>query len=268
MAWWKSVLLFLLALLLFLALRWQPDSWLREQIMQASSAYGVSIDYQNIERVGLSLHLTKLQISGATLPVPLLFDSIKVAPAWPQLLQAKPALDVALVWQGVKASAVVSEDAQLVELADLHIATKIAPLLPLVKMQLPIKVAGEFQLTGHLRVDSVTGRPLTGELHGQLLKAAASLFGKPDVLGDYTVELVNKEQKTAWQWQLAGGSGVLLKGTGTLATQANLPKQWRLNGQLHLSGGKVVPPSLKPMLTKPLSFTVAGPLARLRLQPR
>jgi len=267
--WWQLSAVFVLALLLFLLLRWQPEPWLRGQLRAATEPYGIAFDYQQLETDGLAIHLHDVRISGGSLPAPQLFDSIRLAPAWMSLLQAKPAAYVYLIWQGIEATATVLQNDQVVVLADIHATSDAADLPALLKLSVPVQLGGQLLVSGDIHLDMVSGRPLNGALHGQWQQAAAGLFGAPELLGDYALTLNNEDPAKAWQWQLGGGTGVVLNGHGTLTTtQASLPQRWMIDGQLDVIGGESTPASLQPMLRQPLHFTLAGPLATLRLQPR
>ncbi|PIX54398.1 MAG: hypothetical protein CO188_00310 [Zetaproteobacteria bacterium CG_4_9_14_3_um_filter_54_145] len=265
---WQLIAVFVLALLLLLALRWQPEAWLRGQITTTAAPYGITLDYQQLQTDGLAIRLHDVRISGGRLPMPLLFDTVRLAPSWMSLLQLKPAAHLYLNWQDIAASATVLQHNQFVELADIEVAGSVAALPAMLKLPVPVQLGGELLVSGEIHLDGVSGRPLSGVLNGRWQQATAGLGGSPDPLGDYSVSLNNDDPTKAWQWQLAGGAGVMLQGHGTLITQSGLPQQWIINGQLSVSGGQSIPHSLKAMLAKPMNFDLSGALATLRLQPR
>lgn len=265
--WRKLCILFVLALLLFLPLRWQPEAWLRGQMIAAAGRYGMTLDYRQMETAGLTVHLRNVRISGGSISSSLSFDSIRLAPAWMSLLQAKPAARVTLIWQGIRATATVLQDGQVIVLNGVQAGADASSLAALAKRKQAVQVAGRLLLTGDIRLDAVSGHPLSGALNCRWQQAAASFLGKPDLLGDYVLSIRNKDTKKLWQWTLGGGTGVVVKGRGTLATRTNLPQQWFANGHIELSGGHTTPVFLKVLLHQPMHFRLAGPLAMLRLQP-
>ncbi|MDX8406662.1 MAG: hypothetical protein R8K50_11010 [Mariprofundus sp.] len=266
-SWKLLTVLFVVSLALFLSLRWQPEPWLRGQIMAATQPYGMDVEFQQLEVDGLAVRLQKIQISGGSLPAPLQLDSVRLAPAWMQLLQGIPAVFVNVSWQGVDVATEVSLHDQQIELADIRFSHDIAALATMLNLSVPVQLGGVLALSGVLRSDA-TGRPLAGKLVGQWQQAAASMSGEPELLGNYKLELANEDPEKPWQWQLTGGDGLIVKGDGTLTMPSNVPQQWMLGGQLNLAAGQTLPPALKPFLPQPISFIVTGPLLRPVVQPR
>jgi len=265
--WHHLCILFVLVLLLFLPLRWDFTPWLRGQIMTAATNHGLILGYQKLEFDGLSVRLRQVQIKSAAMSVPLLFDSIRLAPAWMDLLQARLSAHINVIGYGIQATTIVFKDGQSIVLKGVRIEADANDVMALAKQALPIQVGGRLLIIGDMHLDATNGRPLSGALRCQWKHAAISLVGKPDLLGDYILSIHNKLAATPWQWSLSGGDGVIAKGEGTLTTQG-LPQQWLANGQVELSGSPAMPDALKPLLRQPMHFGLTGTLSALRLQSR
>jgi len=267
--WRRLCILFVLALLFFLPIRWHPGPWLHQQMTAAAGRYGMTLDYRRMGISGFTVRLRDVRIGGGAMAAPLSFNSIRLAPAWMSLLQAKPAVHVILAWQGVQAEATVSRNGRTIILNDLQVGADAHWLTALAKWKLPVQVAGRLRLTGVIRLDAASGRPLTGAMHCLWRKAAANLVGKqvqPEVLGDYVLSIYNNDPEKSWQWTIDGGAGVIVKGQGTLATRVVSPRQWLASGHIELSSGQTAPVFLKALLHQSIHFGLAGPLARLRLK--
>lgn len=265
---WQLIALFFTALLVFVSWRWQPEPWLRSTLEEALHFYHMTLHYQKLETAGLAIRLDDVHISSDTLPVPLHFDTIRLAPDWLSLLQLKPAADLALSWHGVTLHTTLSRTDQAIELADIHVQAGVAVLAAQWSGMLPVQPDGELLVTGTLYMDPATGRPLNGSLQGVWQQASLLFAGTAEALGNYTLKLKNDAASNPWQWQLGGGEGVVVNGTGTFLIPSGLPQQWQLAGELGLTPGPSLSPPMKAMLQQPLHFSVAGSLAAPRLQPR
>ncbi|TLS74932.1 hypothetical protein FE236_10465 [Mariprofundus erugo] len=263
---WQLLALFVTALLLFVVWRWQPEPWLRSTIAESLRPYHMTLEYQKLETAGLAIRLEGVRISSDSLPLPLQLDSIRLAPDWLSLLQLRPAAHLTLLWNGVDVQATLSRSDQAIELADMHASAAAEALSAQFSGMLPVQPGGELQLSGTLQIDPVSGRPLNGSLQGIWQQASLLFPGAKESLGNYTLALKHDGQGNSWQWQLTGGTAVVLHGTGTLAIPSNLPQQWQLAGDVGIVAGASVSATLQSMLQQPLRFSLAGSLMAPRLQ--
>ena len=162
-SWQQLLLVFVLALLFFIAVRWQPDIWLQSRISEQFQQNGITIDYKKLHLDGIGLRLETVSLQNAAMSQALTLDSLRLSPAWTSLFSGSPGVDLQLNWFGQRVETRLIRQDTYIDIQDLHAAIDAALLQPL--LQLPVKLIGQLKLSGDLRVDMQTGRPLQGALN-------------------------------------------------------------------------------------------------------
>jgi len=258
----------MLALLLFIAMRWQPELWLQAQVDRQARQRGIDVQYQQLDVTGFSVRMQDISIRTAAMPAPVVLDSLSISPAWASLFTGIVAVDVhaSLLAQPV-AAVVIWQDHQI-HLRDLNADLDVAVLQRLWKqrMSLPVGVSGRLKLSGNVQLDAVTGRPVDGALNALWRQASVDLpmFDKP--MGDYQLAL-KADAKGHWQWSLGGGKAVSLSGSGILDMSATSPQQWTVRGRLQVQAQPAAKAIAALLGQQTKAFTVSGPLLNARLQP-
>ena len=86
-------------------------------------------------------------------------------------------------------------------------------------------------------------------------------------LGDYQLVIKSDGSVGVWQWNLSGGTALLLQGDGKLELAAGVPVQaWGITGNGHLEAGKGAASMAALLRQKPLPFKLSGPLLKPQLQ--
>jgi len=269
-SWRLLILVFVVALLLFVAMRWQPEAWLRSQIDSQANKQGISLHYQDLQVNGFSVHLDKLSVHTAQMKAAVLLDGLDISPAWSSLMQAMLALRVRLIWQGQSVSATLHLDQRALDINDLDALLDVAKLQHIWKSRLPVPVdvRGMIQISGDIRLDTASGRPMHGDVHAVWQSAAAGMAGTMNPLGDYSLALTGKEQaKSVWHWLLAGGTAVVLEGKGDLNLAALKPQAWTVQGSVQLQPGKQPSPVAAMLGNKPVRLHVSGSVLKPQIQP-
>jgi len=269
-SWRLLILVFVVALLLFVAMRWQPEAWLRSQIDTQANKQGISLHYQDLQVNGFSVHLDQLSVQTTQMKVPVLLDGLDISPAWLSLMQVRPALRVRLIWQGQTVSAILHQDQRALDINDLDALLDVAKLQHLWKSRLPIPVdvRGMIHISGDIRLDTASGRPMHGDVHAVWQSAAAGMAGMMNPLGDYSLALTGKEQtKSVWNWLLAGGTAIVLEGKGNLNLIGSNPQAWTVQGSVQLQPGKQPSPVAAMLGNKPVRLHVSGSVLKPQIQP-
>jgi len=261
------LLVFCLALILFLLMRWQPESWLRGQIDEAGRANGLQIVYQKLDLDGLTVHLQQLSLSGGGLPVPVKLEQLTIAPAWGEWLHLRSSIRLQMRSQGMQLSMLLNSQGQLLAFHDVKFESDVAHIVASSGYSLPVQLAGTLLISGDLLYDRNLQRPVGGKLIADLQQAAASFSGKPEALGSATLSVENLDAAGPWHWLLNSGEGLIATGKGSLAMPAAAPALWQLDGRLDVRAGDSLPASFKVFLSQPMHFNVAGSLATLNLIP-
>jgi len=258
----------MLALLLFIAMRWQPELWLQAQVDRQARQRGIDVQYQQLDITGFSARIQHISIRTAALPAPIVLDALSISPAWSMLLKGTGAVDVKAMLSGQSAQAILAWQNKYIEVRDLNADLDVAVLQTFWKqrMSLPVDVSGRLKLSGNVQLDAVTGLPVDGALNALWQQARVDLpmFDKP--LGDY--ELVLKaDAKAHWQWSLGGGKAVTLSGSGLLDLSATSSQQWTVRGRLQVQAQPAAKAIAALLGQQAKAFAVSGPLLNARLQP-
>jgi len=267
---WQLCLVFVLALLLFIAMRWQPEPWLQSKIAQQALQNGIDLQYQQLDIEGFSVRMEHVSIRTAALPAPVILDSLSISPAWSSLLTGVAAVDVKARLSGQSVTAVLAWQGKYIALHDLNAEFDVAALQTLWKqrMPLPVQIGGRVKLSGYIQIDAFSGFPADGQLDAVWQQASVDLpvFDKP--LGDYQLALKAAAKAPGrWQWSLGGGAAVTLSGSGQLDLSGKSPQQWTINGRVQVQAGSEAKAIASLLGNQVKAFAISGNLLNARLQP-
>ncbi len=241
------IIVFIFALALFTALRWDITPWVERQVQQAATQAGYQLRYDTLRITGLGVRMDKLHVQKQRDSLQL--DTLHITPAWRALMSGILATNINAVWQGNPISATFSRDENVIIIDDLDAVIDASRLDAL---NIPAKLAGMMHVQGHLSLAQHTGMPQAGELHLTWQQAKAGLAAPEFTLGDYTLSISSADQVTQpWQWRVDGGSGVALSGSGTLTPNGQNPQAWQINGVVDVNIGNANP-SLAMMMQSAL----------------
>ncbi len=270
LSWQRLCLAFLLALLLFVLIRWQPELWLQHEIDQQALNHGVDIHYTSLHIEGLSVRLEHLSVQAVHMPSPVVLDSLSISPAWSLLLSGTGAVDMKATLSGQAVEAVLVWQDKYVEIHDLNAVLDVEALQSLWKQRLPfpVRIGGRLKLSGHVQLDALSGFPVDGQLDTIWEQARIDLpmFNKP--LGNYQLALKAAPHASgAWQWTLGGGTELRLSGSGQLDLSGKLPQQWMVNGRVQIQAAPEAKAIASMLGNQAKSFNISGKLFNARVQP-
>jgi len=268
---WKLGLLFVIAVAVFVAMRWQPGLWVKARVLAMAEQQHISIEYHDATLHGLTVEMDQVLLKTPHMPAPILVEKVTVRPKLSTLWSGSPSARVGLGWHGQMIFASLQQRDGYVELQDIDGSADIALLQPLWQGQLtmPVDVKGRVALSGDLLLDAGTGLPLSGALEAGWQGAEAALAGINLTLGDYRVTVKNGTVANQWSWQAAGGTGLILKADGQLVAPAADPAMWQLNGDIELAAGEASErnPTLGMLFGNgPIRLQVSGSLLRLQVK--
>ncbi len=220
------IILFFIALPIFIFMRWDSSTWLDAQVQRAASDASYQLTYTDLDVSGLTVRLQNVHLQQQQNSLDL--DSLEISPSFSNLISGNLGADVEASWLGNPISASVSSSDNLLTLTNIDAMIDVSRVQ---NLNIPAQLAGLMHLQGHVMVQQNTGLPQSGELQLTWNQAKAGLAAPEFTLGDYTLNLNSVEDiKQPWQWTIAGGSGVALNGSGTLLPTMPDPKQWLING--------------------------------------
>jgi len=269
LSWWYLCLLFVLALMLFLLLRWQPDAWLQAQLGRQARQHGMVVQYERLHLDGFSLHLDHLSIRAPRLPVPIKMDALSIAPAWTALLTMHPAVYLVAASNGQRIEMLLSWRGDHIAISGLQADLDVAQLQPFwqQRLTLPIHVGGSLIVTGDMQLDAASGKPVGGNLKVQWHAATTDVTGLDKPLGDYQLLLkADKASATSWQWTLAGGSILTLSGQGVIHIAGALLRQWGVDGRIRLQSNSSDNAIASMLGNSVAAFSLSGNLLKPRWQ--
>ncbi len=262
-------MMFVLAAIVFSALRWQPEPWLRVQIDQFAEQQHLQLNYSQLSLHGLSAEMRDVQVQNMHMVHPVRVKKITVRPLLSTLWSGSPGIRVTVHWRGQVISASIRQLDGKLDIRDVDGVADIAMLKPLWQRHADVKVdvQGRVNLSGRLLLNAQTGQPLEGELVVDWQGAEAVLAGMNMSFGDYHLSLLNADQTGQWQWQVDGGKGLTLHADGKLVVAAANPQQWRIHGQAELAAGAGAAQGLTMMLGNgPMKLRLSGTLLRPQWQ--
>jgi len=268
-SWQRLCLAFVLALLLFVLIRWQPELWLQHEIDQQTRINGIDLHYQALHIEGLSVRMEHASIQTSRLPSPVVLDSLSISPAWSLLLSGTGAVDIKATLYGQSVEAVLVWQNKYVEVQDMNAVLDVAALQSLWKqrMPFPVRAGGRLMLSGHIQLDALSGLPVDGQLDVAWQQARIDLpmFNKP--LGDYQLALkATPHASGVWQWTLGGGTELRLSGSGQLDLSGKLPQQWMINGRVQIQAAPEAKTIASMLGNQAKTFRITGKLFNARVQ--
>lgn len=266
---WQLCLVFVLTMLLFSVLRWQPEPWLQNRIDRQVRHSGIDLQYGALHIEGLTVRLKQVSIRTGTMPAPLMLDSLRISPAWSSLLSGSVAVDMQAELSGQSVSAVLVWQDKYIGVHDLNAVVDVAVLQTLWKqrMPLPVNVGGGLKLSGNVQLGALSGLPVEGQLDAVWQQASIDLpmFDKP--LGDYHLALkADANASGIWQWLLGGGDAVTLSGSGQMDMSGNIPQQWTINGRVQLRSAPEAKAIVAMLGNQARAFAISGKLLNARVQ--
>jgi len=266
---WKLGMIFVLAAIVFSAMRWQPEPWLRAKIYQVAEQQHLQLSYSHISLHGLSAEMRDVQVQNMRMAHPVRVEKLTVRPLLSTLWSGSPGIRATAYWRGQVISASIRQMDGKLDIHDVDGVADVAMLKPLWQRHAAMKVdvQGRVNLSGRLLLNAQTGQPLEGELAVDWQGAEAALAGMNMSFGDYHLSLLNADQTGQWQWQVHGGKGLTLHADGKLVMAAANPQQWRIHGQAELAAGEGAAQGLTMMLGNgPMRLRLSGTLLRPKWQ--
>ncbi|MDX8381569.1 MAG: hypothetical protein R8M14_05600 [Ghiorsea sp.] len=218
---------FLIALPIFILIRWDSTSWFSNKVNQAATQAGVDLKYKHLNVSNLALILTDVVIQqrGKT---PIQIEELKLSPSFSALFSASLAAEVDALWLDNPISAQVSSSNNILDISAIDAMLDMSRVK---NLNIPAQLSGLVHITGDIKFDQSKNLPQQGLIHATWSQAMAGLAAPEFNLGDYAFDLNSLEDVSQpWQWEISGGSGVALNGTGTVSPTTPLPEQWLING--------------------------------------
>jgi hypothetical protein len=267
-SWWQLFVIFVLVLLLFIAVRWQPEPWLRSQIAEQARQNGITLNYKQLQVEGFSVQLEQVSLHAANLAAPLMFNSLSIRPAWASLLGGSLAMQMQLSWQGQQGGALLSWQDDSINIYNIEAELNMTVLQSLWQrhMPLPVNVRGQIHISGDVRLDVQSGRPLEGRLDVGWQSAGVEMAGGNIHLGNYQLGMTAGDTSASWRWILGGGEAVLLQGKGTVDVPVDVQQAWPVSGQARIEAGKQAGMLSAMLGSTPLLFSLSGNAANPKLQ--
>jgi len=261
--------IFILALLVFSLLRWDMSSWLSAQIQQAAKQTGMNIQYEHISVTGFTVQLNQLKISKSNI-LSIQVQELKVSLAWDALLSGELGVNIESLWQTNPLSFTIIQQGDRLQIQHIDAVLDISRI-PQLTTSIPARVSGVVKISGDIRINPNTQQLEGGNLDITWNQAKAGLTQPKFTLGDYQINIFNDQKNNQpWHWDILGGSGVALKGNGTLLPQSPNPQSWPISG---LISAKVdqTNPSLAMMVqsmmgTTENSLRISGTLGKPRTE--
>ncbi len=265
----KLLLIFTLALLIFSFLRWDISPWLATQIQQAAKQAGINIQYEHISVSGFTVQLNQLQISKAN-EISVQFQELQASPAWDALLSGELGVHIEALWQTNPISFTIIQQGESLQINNISAVVDISRIQQFMT-SIPAKISGVIQAQGQVLLNPSTQKLESGNLEVVWNQAKAGLTQPKFTLGDYHIKLYSDEQgNQPWHWDISGGSGVALKGNGTMSPQQPDPQWWAINVLMNVKVDQTNP-SLAMMMqsmmgTTEASLRISGTLGKPRTE--
>ncbi|MDQ6964944.1 MAG: hypothetical protein Q9M13_08505 [Mariprofundales bacterium] len=234
----QLLLLFLVAVLFFTAVRWDSSGWLQQQLLPYLDGYGVHAT--SLARDGGSLTLRQVRIDGVEIAgSPLLWERIVITPHWAALLQLQRVAHLSMQGRQVALDADLEQvDGAWLAVRNLRLSLPIALLAPLLPA-MPVTLTGDLQCRGRVQVSRDLWRVEQPDIICGWQQATASMGGKPLALGSYRLQLeVADSDAGEWHWQLSGGDVAKVKGGGGVHPLADVSmSRWAVDGAVTITAG-------------------------------
>ena len=267
-------LIFTLALATFSLLRWDISPWLSTQIQQAAKQAGVNLQYESMAVSGFGIVFQQLHISQAD-KQSIKLEKVEANLAWNTLLSGEIGANIEALWQTNPVSFTVIQQGDSLHINDIDAVVDISRIPAQFMNQIPASISGVIQAQGDIRINPSSQQLEAGNLNITWNQAKVGLTQPKFTLGDYHIKIYSDEKNDGqhnkpWHWDISGGSGVALKGNGTLSPQHPDPKRWVVDGLMNVKVDQTNP-SLAMMMqsmmgTTEASLRISGTLGKPRTE--
>jgi len=229
-SWRFLAVTFVLALVLFVGLRWDINPWLKGKLDNMIQQQHLDLHYATLERDGLHVTLHQVQFKHPSLPQTLQLDRLDVAPdIWASLTGHRRAdVHVQNDFMDIRAQAEIHK--QMLTVQGLEASWDVAQSQAWLALPSPIHVQGQLHMEGQFSMDMDNGLPQSATLTAHWQQAEASLMSQHYPLGDYILQANIENQHI--QWQLSGGQELALQGKGWIEISNLAMSQWALQGHV------------------------------------
>ncbi len=223
--------LFIIALPVFILLRWDYSAWLTTEINQAAKNAGITLHYDNVSLSGLGISFKNIQLSTPESPK-IQCNELTASLSLSSLFSGSIAADMDILWETNPVSFTVSQNGELIEISAVEAMIDLERLSAY-QQNIPARLSGLVSANGVITLNRLTRQVHTGQLEISWHQAMAGLAQPEFTLGDYKLNLNSAETADQpWHWEISGGSGLALDGQGSLSPQHPDPKQWVFSGEL------------------------------------
>ncbi len=268
---WQLAFVFPAALLFVFLIRFDVNDFVRGELDSLSSRSGVQFDFDALTLPGLEAHFSHVSVHSPKWPEALIFEEVKLVPAWGSFLTGENVVDVNLESQGDTASAVVTQAGSKILFQHVRLqgdAERVSRLLiPHLDIPFPVSASGVLEADGEMTLDQVSGEPEKGRVAVHWLGAKAGAMGVEFALGDLLMELQGEAGR--WQWQLRNGDVGMIEASGFLKQVAAPAAMWPVQGLIVIDVTKISDPYLIAWLPdmgeEKIRWRLSGTLSRPRL---
>lgn len=256
----RLLLIFITALLIFVGIRFEPESLLRSKVQEMAARSNVQFHFEQLRLTPLSLKIINVSLASSQIPAGLTFEQIAISPSWSSLFTGDLAIDIALVWQGNHGTARVKRSDENILLEEIRATIEAADLIQFVRLPIPLDVSGVSSLEGELLLNLRAKAPLAGHIDVSSESLAINVLGMEFPLVDILFHLEEK-LSPSWQWNISAGKNRYLDANGTLE-MVGLPTQWKADGLISLNTNNIENQTLNKFIK---SISPKGDLLQARI---
>jgi len=228
-------MLFILALPVFIWLRWNPVPWFNVQL--ESNGLTPYIQVEQVEKSGLGLHLGVVHIKTPGGP-DINLNGILLNPAWFRIIRGAPALHIQGTANGAAFALNISMQDGAIWLHDMDLLAQADVIRDYIPQAAMLNLTGSILMSGDIKLRQHDALPLAGAITMQWKNAASGLL-RQEPLGDFQLQLASSK-KNEWKWQMEGGKTLSIDGKGHLSSTFQPPEFWQIDGNIHTqSQGRV-----------------------------
>lgn len=249
---WRLIVLFIVALFVFMALRFDAEGFVRGRVDALTAAAGIKFGFGQMQLSGLTLAFRDVSIRSPRVPGPLSLQRLEVSPSLISLLSLKGAMEVEALRHGLQAEAVVSQSGGSIEVQAIRCRGDVAELFtmaaPYLHLPFQLDLSGKVELQGDVNLSGSNATPESGAANLVWHDAKGSAMGVEVALG--TVQLKLQGGKGSWEWQLDDAGKGALTGKGAAQMVGPDPARWPLNGSIAIDLAAIDSPTLSALLPK------------------
>jgi len=228
-----------MALLVFIAIRWDVTPWLRQKIDVAIAQQHLDVKYATLERHGLNISLHQVQYNDPRMPQTLLLDDVELSLNILPLLRGNIAADIHIQNDFMDIQSFLSFNNNQLNVRDLDAFGDVEKIQTWLALPLPARAQGQLHIEGSLTMDVYSGIPQSADLTAHWQQAAIHMMSQQYPLGDYTLKTKLAEQTI--QWHIMGGKELAIQGQGSIAIATTPLPQWGLEGNIKIQAEKSSP---------------------------